>query len=43
MMPSVLTSTASFPEAKALIASLREALRQSPPPRMVVLSSIGSQ
>lgn len=42
MMPPVLAPTAGFSEAKAVIASYLEALRQSPP-RLVVLSSIGSQ
>lgn len=32
-----------FPEAKAVIASYVEALRHAPPPRLAVLSSIGSE
>lgn len=43
MLPPVLAPSPGFPEAKAVIASFREALRQSPPPRLVVLSSIGSE
>jgi hypothetical protein len=35
--------TLGFSEAKAIIASFREALRPSPPPRLVALSSIGSE
>ena len=43
MLPPLLAPAPGFPEAKAIIASFREALRQVPPPRLVVLSSIGSQ
>lgn len=43
MMPPILTPKPGFPEAKAVIASFREALRQTPPPRLVLLSSIGSE
>ena len=43
MMPPFFTPTPGFPEAKAISASFREALRQTPPPRLVVLSSVGSQ
>jgi len=43
MMPPVMVPSPGFPEAKAMIASFQEALRQSPPPRLVLLSSIGSQ
>ena len=43
MLPPVLAPAPGFPEATAMIASFREALRRSPPPRLVVLSSIGSQ
>jgi uncharacterized protein YbjT (DUF2867 family) len=35
--------TPGFPEAKATVASYTEALRRSPPPRLVVLSSFGSE
>jgi uncharacterized protein YbjT (DUF2867 family) len=43
MIPPVLVPAPGFPEAKAIIASFQEALRQVPPPRLVLLSSIGSQ
>jgi len=43
MMPPLLAPAPDHPEAKATIASYREALRQAPPPRLVVLSSIGSE
>ncbi len=43
MLPPFFTPAPGFPEAKAIAASFREALRQAPPPRLVALSSIGSQ
>ena len=43
MLPPFFTPAPGFPEAKAIAASFREALRQAPPPRVVALSSIGSQ
>ena len=43
MMPPVLAPAPGFPEAKAIISSFREALRQALPPRLVLLSSVGSQ
>ncbi len=43
MQPTPVAVAPSFPEAKAITASLREALHRSPPPRLVVLSSVGSQ
>jgi NAD(P)H dehydrogenase (quinone) len=43
MQPTPTAVLPSFPEAKAINASLSEALRQAPPPRLVVLSSVGSQ
>ncbi|GLY74886.1 NmrA family NAD(P)-binding protein [Actinoallomurus iriomotensis] len=43
MLPPVLAPAAGFPEARALIVSFREALRKAPPPRLVVLSSVGSE
>ncbi|MEJ7811745.1 MAG: NmrA family NAD(P)-binding protein [Gemmatimonadaceae bacterium] len=43
MLPPFFAPAPGFPEAKAIIASFREALRQAPPPRLVVLSSVGSQ
>ncbi len=43
MQPTPVAVSPDFPEAKALIASLVEALRRSPSPRLVVLSSVGSE
>ena len=43
MIPPTLAPAPGYPEAKAVIASFQEALRLSPPPRMVLLSSVGSQ
>jgi uncharacterized protein YbjT (DUF2867 family) len=43
MLPPILNPGPGFPEAQAMTASLRQALRQAPPRRVVVLSSIGSQ
>jgi uncharacterized protein YbjT (DUF2867 family) len=43
MLPPVFTPALGFPEAKGYIASYREALRKAPPPRLAVLSSIGSE
>ena len=43
MLPPLLTPQRGFPEAKAVIASYVEALRRVPPPRLVVLSSIGAE
>ena len=43
MIPPTMTPSPGFPEARAVIASYQEALRQAPPPRLVLLSSIGSQ
>jgi uncharacterized protein YbjT (DUF2867 family) len=43
MLPPTLAPAPGFPEAKAIIASFREALRQAPPPRLVALSSVGSE
>ncbi|CAA9555075.1 MAG: hypothetical protein AVDCRST_MAG86-143 [uncultured Truepera sp.] len=42
MQPTPVAVSPDFPEAKALNASLLEALRRSPP-RLVVLSSVGSE
>ena len=42
MMPPTLP-TPGYPEAKTTVASYVEALRRSPPPRLVVLSSFGSE
>ncbi len=43
MVPPCIAPAPGYPESKAIIAALREALRQAPPPRLVVLSSIGSE
>lgn len=43
LMPPSLAPAPGFPEAHATITSFREALRQAPPPRLVALSSIGSE
>ncbi len=43
MIPPLMAPAPGFPEAKAVISSFQEALRKSPPPRLVLLSSVGSQ
>lgn len=43
MQPTPMGVSPGFPEATALNASIKEALRRSPPPRLVVLSSVGSE
>ncbi len=43
MMPPIQTPSRDFLEAKAVIASYRQALAKSAPPRLVVLSSMGSE
>lgn len=43
ILPPRFAPSPGFPEAKAIIASFRAALDQAPPPRLVVLSSVGSQ
>ena len=43
MIPPILVPSPGYPEAKAVLVSFQEALRQSPPPRLVLLSSIGSE
>ena len=43
MMPPIVVPSPGYPEAKAVIASFREALRRTPPPRLVLLSSVGSE
>lgn len=43
MMLPTMAPAPGFPEAHATIASYTEALREAPPPRLVVLSSFGSQ
>eukprot|EP00166_Cyanidium_caldarium_P001964 ctg_2045.g471 len=42
MLPPYLGKDAAYTETKAMIASFREALQKTPPPRLVLLSSIGS-
>ncbi len=43
MLPPLIGQAPGFPESKAIIASFREALQQTPPLRLVLLSSVGSQ
>ena len=43
IQPTPMGVTREFPEARALNASFVAALRQTPPPRLVVLSSVGSE
>jgi uncharacterized protein YbjT (DUF2867 family) len=43
MMPPNFAPQRGFPEAKAVVASYIQAMRQAPPPRLAVLSSIGSE
>ena len=43
MLPPYLGQDAADTENKAMIASFREALQKTPPPRLVLLSSIGSE
>ncbi len=43
MMPPIMVPSPDFTEAKAVIASFRAALETSPPPRLVLLSSFGSE
>ena len=43
MMPPIMAPSPDFSEAKTVIASFEAALRQSPPPRLVLLSSVGSE
>lgn len=43
MQPTPIAVSPGFPEAKALNAALSEALYRTPPPRLVALSSVGSQ
>jgi uncharacterized protein YbjT (DUF2867 family) len=43
MMSPVPTPSPDFREAKAIIASYKEALATSPPPKVVALSSVGSE
>ena len=43
MVPPFITPAPGYPASRAVIAALREAVTQSTPPRLVVLSSIGSE
>ncbi len=43
MLPPTMTPSPDFAEAKALLGSYKQALEQAPPPRLVLLSSIGSE
>jgi len=43
MMPPIQTPSRDFREAKSVIASYKEALARSAPPKLVVLSSMGSE
>jgi len=43
MLPPVLAPSRDYAEARTTIASLVTALRQAPPPKVVALSSIGSE
>ena len=43
MLPPFFTPQPGFPEAKAIVDCFREALLRTPPQRVVVLSSVGSQ
>ncbi len=43
MQPTPMAVSPDFPEARALNAAIVEALRRSAPPRLVVLSSVGSE
>ncbi len=43
MMPPISTPSRDFREAKAVVASYKEALAKATPPRVVALSSMGSE
>jgi len=43
MMPPIQTPSPDFREAKAVVASYKEALAKSAPPKLVALSSMGSE
>jgi len=43
MMPPTQTPSPGFPEAKAVVSNYVQALRQSVPPKLVALSSFGSE
>jgi uncharacterized protein YbjT (DUF2867 family) len=42
MLPPIFDPAPGFPEAKAMIATLRAALAQALPPKLVVLSTVGA-
>ncbi len=43
MIPPIMAPSPGLPETRAVLASYLEALEKAPPPRLVLLSSIGSQ
>ena len=43
MLPPFFTPAPGFPEAQAIVESYCQALAEAPPPRLVALSSVGSQ
>ena len=43
MIPPMLAPSPGFPEAEIVLAAYSEALQRLPPPRLVLLSSVGSQ
>ncbi len=43
MMPPILVPSPDYADAKAVAASFAQALQQTPPPRLVLLSSFGSE
>jgi NAD(P)H dehydrogenase (quinone) len=43
MLPPIFDPSPDFPEARALIASLRSAIAAASPPRVVCLSTVGAQ
>ncbi len=43
MMPPIMVPSPDYSEAKAVVASFREALEKAPPPRLALLSSFGSE
>ena len=42
MLPPIFDPTPGFPEAKAMIGTLRAALAEALPPKLVVLSTVGA-
>jgi len=43
LLPAYLRSVAGFPETRATVAALRQALEDARPPRVVCISTIGAQ